>query len=229
MASNDEYETVLIDNDTDAHLCAKLLAEEFASNNALSILNQSTAEDIYNEWSWPLLIDVLDKKLSFLTRHSRTNEIAATIIAHDLFTYCEKNPFDATSPPPYDPAVDLHDEMFHRFVQHDFEQELKPNMVLFISAVVTQFKHTGKKLAAQLSTHACKHAKDTKGFRYAFVQTSSAATRHIYSKKMNGKEIAIVDPATWIWKRTDDVLSRPFKDYKGEPVANILVDLSELK
>ncbi|CAF3524418.1 unnamed protein product [Rotaria sp. Silwood1] len=102
-------------------------------------------------------------------------------------------------------------------------------MVLFIIAGATRFKHLDKNLAARLRTHLCNYARDTKGFQYAFIQTCHPATRHIYVKNMNGKEMTIVDPATWLWKKKDDGLSQPFKDYQGVPVVNILVKLSELE
>jgi hypothetical protein len=225
MTSNDEYEIAIIENETDARLCTKLIAEEFALSNPLSVFNQSTPEQLYDTWLWPLMLDVLDEKLSFLVRHRPTNEIVAAIIASDLFLLCEKHPYDASSPPSNGPMADLFDEMRDRFVHHDLQQKLKLNMVLCISAGVTQSKHSGKGLAAQLRIHVCNYARDTKGFQYAFIQTTNAATRHIYVKKMNGKEMTILDPATWLWKKKGDGLLRPVKDYKGEPIVNILVKL----
>ncbi|CAF2868304.1 unnamed protein product [Rotaria sp. Silwood2] len=229
MASYDEYEIVLIENETDARLCAKLIAEEFALHNSLAIFNQQTVEYLFDKWLWPLMIDVLDQKLSFFVRHHPTNEVVAATIASDLFLLCEKHPYDASSPASNDPMVDLFQEMRNRFVHHDFDQKLQPNMVLCISAGATKSKHSGKSLAAQLRTHICDHARDTKGFQYAFIQTTNPATRHIYVKKMNGKETSILDPATWLWKKKNDGLSRPAKDYRGEPIVNILVKLNEQK
>ncbi|CAF1091909.1 unnamed protein product [Rotaria sp. Silwood1] len=229
MASDDEYEIALIDNETDARLCAKLIAEEFASHNPLSTFNQVTAEHLFDKWLWPLMIDVLDEKLSFLIRHRPTNEIIAATIANDLFLLCEKHPYDASSPASSDPMVDLFEEMRDRFVHHDFDQKLQPNMVLCISAGATQSKYAGKNLAVQLRTRICDHARDTKGFQYAFIQTTNPATRHIYVKKMNGKEMSILDPGTWLWKKKGDDLSCPLASYKGEPIVNILVKLNERK
>ncbi|UJR23950.1 hypothetical protein I4U23_026918 [Adineta vaga] len=77
----------------------------------------------------------------------------------------------------------------------------------------------------KLSTHLCNYARDQRGFQYAFVQTTHPATRNIFVKKMNGEEKTIVDPATWIWKKKDDGLSCPFKDYVGEPTVNVLIKL----
>ncbi|CAF1275331.1 unnamed protein product [Rotaria sordida] len=227
MASNEEYEIALIENDIDARLCAKIIAEEFALHNSLVVFNQSTPDELFNECFWPLMIQVLDEKLSFLIRYLPTNEIVAVIIAGDLFLECKNHPYDVSSPASFIPNIDLFSEMLDQFVYHDFDQQLKPNMILSISVVVTKSKYSGKSLAAQLSTHVCNYARDTKGFQYAFVQTSNPATRHIFVKKMNGKEITIVDPATWLWKKKDHGLSRPFKDYKGEPIVNILVKLDE--
>ncbi|CAF1400814.1 unnamed protein product [Rotaria sp. Silwood1] len=229
MASNDEYEMALIENEIDAHLCAKLIAEEFALHNCLVAFNQSTPEKSFDEWFWPLMINVLDEKLSFLIRHPPTNEIVAVIIACDLFLECKNHPYDVSTPAYHSPLTDLFDEMLDHFVHHDFDQQLKPNMILFISVVVTKFKHSSKSLATQLSTHICDYARNTKGFQYAFVQTSNSATRHIYVKEMNGKEMTIIDPATWLWKKKDDGFSRPCKDYEGEPIVNILIKLNQRK
>jgi len=137
MNSNDEYEIAIIENETDAHLCAKLLAEEFALSNPISVFNRSTAEYLYNTWLWPLMMDALDEKLSFLVRHCPTNEIVAAIIACDLFSLCIKHSYDAFSPASNDPWIDLFDEMRDQFVHHDLDQKLKPNMVLGIIAGAT--------------------------------------------------------------------------------------------
>ncbi|CAF4339222.1 unnamed protein product, partial [Rotaria sp. Silwood2] len=217
MAIDDEYEIVLIKNEIDARLCAKLIADEFALHNSLSVFIQSTPEKLFDECFWPFMINVLDEKLSFLMRHRPTNEIAAVVIANDLFLECKNHPYDISSPASSIPNIDLFSEMLAQFVNHDYDQELKPNIILSVSVVVTKSKHSGKSLAAHLSAHTCNYARYTKGFQYALVQTSNPATRNIYVKKMNGKEIMIVDPATWLWKKKDDGLSRPFKDYKGEP------------
>ncbi|CAF1048866.1 unnamed protein product [Rotaria sordida] len=227
MASNNEYEIALIDNETDARLCAKLIAEEFALHNPLSIFNQVTAEHLFDKWLWPLMIDVLDEKLSFLVRYRPTNEIIAATIANDLYLVCEKYPYDPFSPASIDPMVDLFEEIRDRFVHHDFDQKLQANMVLCISAGATRSQHSGKSLGIQLRTRICDHARNTKGFQYAFIKTNNPATRHIYVKKMNGKEMSILDPATWVWKKKGDGLSCPVKDYKGEPIVNVLVKLNE--
>ena len=224
-SSNDEYEMNLIENEADVRSCAKLLAEEFASSNDLTIYNKATAERLYDAWLFPLLQTVLDQKLSVFARHRPTNEIVAAIIGQDLFAYCERNPYDPSAPPAPTPLRDLFNEMIDDFIRHDLDQKLKPNLVLFISAGATLSKHTGKGIAARLRTYLCNYARDTKGYEYAFIQTMHPATRHIYIKKMNGKELAVVDPANWVWKKQGDGLSRPVKDYKGEPIVNILVKL----
>ncbi|CAF4111886.1 unnamed protein product [Rotaria sordida] len=230
MASNDEYEIALIENENDARLCAKLLAEEFASHNPLSTFHQTTAEQSFDQWVWPFMIDAFNEKLSFFVRHRPTNEIIAAIIASDLYLYCKKHPYDASSPATHDPIMNLISEMIDQFVHHDFDQELKPNMVLFIMAGATRSEHVCKGVGAQLRTYICNYARDTKGFQYAFVQTSNPATRNIYIKKMNGKEMRVVDPATWLWKNdNDNDSSCPLKDYKDEPIVNILVNLTERK
>jgi hypothetical protein len=225
MSTNDEYEMAIIENETDARICAKLIAEEFALHNPVEVFYQRTAETMLDGWIWPLVTEKLDQKLSFLIRHRSTKEIVAVIIASDLFLNCEKHPYDASTPASASPWTDFFTEMRDQFVHHDLQQKLKPNMVLEISVVATQSKHTGKGIATQFSTRVCDYARDTKGFQYAFAQTNNPATRYIFVNKMNGKEMTIVDPASWLWKKKDDGSSRPFNDYKGEPIVNILIQL----
>jgi hypothetical protein len=225
MACNNEYEIIVIDNEIDARLCAKLMAEEFVLQNPLTIFSQPTAEQLFDGWLWPLMTDVLDQKLSFFVRHCPTNEIVAATIANDLFLVCEKHPYDASAPASSAPLADLFQEMCDSFIHGDFGQELKPNMVLCISAGATRAEYSGKGVAGQLRAHVCNHTRDTRGFQYAFIQTAHPATRHIYVSKMGGKEMTTVDPATWLWKKKGDGLSCPLKGYKGEPTINTLVKL----
>ncbi|CAF4821233.1 unnamed protein product [Rotaria sp. Silwood1] len=116
MADKNKYEIALIENETDARLCAKLLAEEFASHNPLMVFNQITSMQLFDEQIWPLMMDLLNEKLSFLVRHRSTNEIVATIIANDLFLHYEKHPHDASSPASHNPMKDLFAEMRDQFV-----------------------------------------------------------------------------------------------------------------
>ncbi|CAF3211138.1 unnamed protein product [Rotaria sp. Silwood2] len=229
MANSDEYEITLLDNEKDARLCAKLTAEEFVLNNPLTIFNQATAEDLLEKWLLPFIVDGFHQKLSFFIRHRPTNEIVAAIMASDLYSYFEKHSHDALSPSSQDPTADLFSELMQEFVHDEFKQELKTNMVLYIVAGVTHSKYTGKNLATKLRIHLCNYARDIKGFQYAFIQTMNPATRHIYVKKMNGKEMKIVDLATWQWKKKGDDSSYPFKHYHNEPAVNILIDFNERK
>ncbi|CAF1419946.1 unnamed protein product [Rotaria sordida] len=128
------------------------------------------------------MIDVPDQKLSFLIRHRPTNDIVAVITGTDLYLHCKKHPYDAFSPPS-DPVQDLYAEMLNQFVHYNFGKELKPNMVLKISAGATRFDHAGKGLAAKLRAHLCNYARDTQGFQYVFIQIGHSATLHMYVKK----------------------------------------------
>ena len=225
MAINSNYEICLIENETDARICIKLISEEFALHNSLVAFYKITAEEFFNQCLWPLMMDVMNEKLSFFVRHRPTNEIVAAIVASDLFLLCEKHPYDASDPSSTNPVTDLYDEMRDQFLHHDFNQKLKLNMVFRIAAGATKFEHLGKGLAAHLRVHLCNYARDAKGFQYVFIQTSNPATRHIYIDKMNGKELTVIHPGNWIWKKKGDGLSRPLKDYRGEPIVNILVEL----
>ncbi|CAF4089613.1 unnamed protein product [Rotaria sp. Silwood1] len=99
-------------------------------------------------------------------------------------------------------------------------------MVLQITTGATRAAHCGKGVASRLRASICDHARDAKGFQYALVQVSNPATRHIYTKKLGGKELTVIDPRTWLWKKKDDGLSRPYKDYEGGSVPNILLKLA---
>ncbi|CAF4134511.1 unnamed protein product, partial [Rotaria sp. Silwood1] len=56
-------------------------------------------------------------------------------------------------------------------------------------------------------------------------QPAHPATQQLYVNKMSGQIVTIVDPTTWLWKKKDDGLSRPYKDYKGGLIPNILINL----
>ncbi|CAF4569618.1 unnamed protein product, partial [Rotaria sp. Silwood2] len=180
----------------------------------------------FQEVSWPLITRALKEHLSFLARHRASGEIIGAIFAHDIYMARKEHPYNATSSPATIPFVDLLDEMDHIFVCQDFGQELKPNMVLQITTGATRAAHCGKGVASRLRAAMCDHARDTKGFQYALVQVSNPATRHIYTKKMGGKELTIIDPRTWMWKKKDDGLSRPYKNYEGGSIPNILIKLT---
>jgi hypothetical protein len=124
------------------------------------------------------------------------------------------------------PTTDLTDEMIDIFVHHDLGQELKPNMVVYLSFCVTKEQHSGQGLASRLATVVCKHTRDTKRFQYALVHVSNAATCHIYLNKLSGKIVTETDLTTWQSKNKDDGSSCPFKNYKGQPMLNILVNLT---
>ncbi|CAF3596673.1 unnamed protein product [Rotaria sp. Silwood1] len=141
MPSSDEYEITLIDNEIDADSCAKLLAEEYIPHNPLTICSQRTADDYFNQRIWPLMIDVLEQKLSFLIRHRPTNDIFAVITGTDLYLHLQ----------------DLYVEILNQFVHYDFGTELKPNMVLKTLAGATRSDHEGKALATQLRSHVCSY------------------------------------------------------------------------
>jgi hypothetical protein len=102
-------------------------------------------------------------------------------------------------------------------------------MVLHITTGATRAGHAGKGVASRLRAAMCDHARDTKGFQYALVQVSNPATRHIYTKKMGGRELTVIDPRTWVWKKKDDGLSRPYKDYEGGSIPNILLKLERVE
>ncbi|CAF0924846.1 unnamed protein product [Rotaria sordida] len=229
MTDSHEYVYEVIDNETDARTCAQLIAEEFAAHEPTCVFAQITPQYFFNEVSWPMITEVLDERLSILARHRPSGEIIAAIFASDLFLVRETHPYNASGPPAPIAFIDLLNEMDDIFVRQDFSQELKPNMVLHVMTGATRAHHSGKGVGSRLRAAMCNHARDTKGFQYALVQASNPATRHIYTKKMGGKELTIFDPRTWVWKKKDDGLSRPFEDYKGGSVPNILIKLASVE
>ena len=225
MITDSEYGLALIENEIDGRACAQLIAEEFASFNSLSLFNRSTSQSLFDDWLYPLLLEVIDQRLSFFVRHLPTNEIIAALIASDLFLLCDKHPYDSHVDPSSNSLTDLFDEMRHQFVCQQFGPTLKINMVVAISAGATRSSYANKGIASRLRTHLCRYAHEQRAYEYAFVQTVHPATRHIYLNKFKGKEINKIDPANWIWKKKGDG-ERPLSDYRGEPITNILIQFN---
>jgi hypothetical protein len=219
--SNYLYE--LITSENDARYCAQLLAEEFSSHNVITLFDRKTSKEFFDDCSWPMMSDVLHEQLSFLVRNRLTNEIIGVILAGDLFLQHEKNLANPTAHSI--PIDDLIDEMDHLFVTKDFGQVLTMNMVLHIGLCAVRFEHSGHGIANRLRQIVCDYARMERKFQYVLVQTTSQATRHIFVNKMNGKEVTIIDPTTWIWKKAKEESYCPYKDYQGGLIPNILVKL----
>ncbi|CAF1110222.1 unnamed protein product [Adineta ricciae] len=226
MASkNDDYEISLIDNEADARYCARLLSQEFATNNPFSVFTRKSAEDTFDTWLWPVITRVMDEKLSFLMRDRTTNQIIAAIFASDLFLLWQIDPSNDSADASHSPDGDFFYELTAHFIHHDLNQELTPNTFLYITAIGTRFEYVGRNLAMKLCAHLRDYARDQRKFQYAFVKTTHPASRRIFVKGMHGEEKAIVDPAAWIWKKGNDDSCCPWKGYVGEPAVNILVKL----
>ncbi|CAF1482606.1 unnamed protein product [Rotaria sp. Silwood1] len=204
--NGDEYVYEIINNENDARICAELIAEEFSTHNPITIFDKITSKCFFEHCSWPLIKDMLDERLSFQAKHRSSGEIIGAVFAGDLYTYHHRHPYDGCSPPSVIPVSDLLDEMDNTFISHDFGRELKPNLVVHITVAAIRAQHSG--------------------FKYALVQVTSQATRHIYVNKMGGKEVTTVDSTTWIWKKKkSDQLLYPYKDYKHGSIPNILIEL----
>lgn len=223
MADND-YLYEIIDDETNARHCARLLAEEFCAHNSITKFDQASPEDYFNECSWILTKEMFPERLSFLVRHRSTGEIIGALLAGDLYKQYDKS--DNISKELYTMPLDhLLEELDELFIKHDFKQELKPNMVLHIEMCAIQFQHSGKGIANRLNKVACEYARDKQGFQYALAQVTDNATRHIYLNKMNGKEMSVIDPKSWVWENENNELIYPFKDFKGSSIPNILMKL----
>lgn len=226
MNHNDEYVYELIDNEADARACAHLIAEEFVQHNPIAVFDQVSAEEFFNERSWPIIMEVFDERLSFLARHCYSNEIVGAITAGDLFLYNQNHPYNKFGMPSTIPHCDLLEEMANQFITNDFKQELVPRLVLHISVGATREQHSRKGVASHLRRILCDYARDIKGFRYAFVQVTNPITKHIYTKKMGAQIVSIIDQTGWAWKKKNDQLY-PYKDYQDGTVLNILLELTE--
>ncbi|CAF1591099.1 unnamed protein product [Rotaria magnacalcarata] len=224
--TDSEYVYEIIDNEIDARYCAKLLAEEFSAHNPLTIFDRTTPACFFDECSWPLTELLFPERLSFLVRHRSTMEIIGAVVAGDVYSQHETESVCDTSHSLHSiPLDDLLEEMYNLFVTRDFGQELKPNLVLYIEMCAVRAEYAGKGIANQLRKAVCDYARDQRGFQYAFVQVTNDATRHIFLNKMNGKEVTIIDPTTWVWKQENNEPICPYKDYKGGSIPNILVKL----
>lgn len=216
-----EYIYEIITTEADARQCAQLLAEEFSSHNPLTLFDQIDPTTFFNECSWPLAKNIFAEHLSYLARHRTTGEIVGVILAGDLSL-----PHNSDRPHTI-PIDDLLAEMDHLFITRDFGEELEPDMVLHISLVAVRFGHSGKGIVSEMHRILFDQAREKRGFRYVLVQVTNEATRHIYRKKMAGREVTTVDPTTWIWKQNTDQASCPYKDYRGGVIPNILIKLSK--
>ncbi|CAF1409920.1 unnamed protein product [Rotaria sp. Silwood1] len=224
--TENEYIYEIIDNETDARYCAQLLAEEFSAHNPMTYFDQITPTYFLNETSWPLMKDMFPEYLSFLVRHRSTGDIIGALIAGDLYLQHEKQQLCNTSDMLHNiPLDDLLEEMDNLFITRDFGQELKPNMVLHIEMCAIRKQYSGKGIGNQIVKVACDHAHHKHGFQYVLAQVTNDATRHIFLNKMGGKEVTIIDPTTWIWKKNDNESICPYKDYKGGVIPNILIKL----
>jgi hypothetical protein len=225
MVDHDDYTYEIIDNALDAQLCAQLLAEAFALHNPMASFHQMSTQQYYDAFMMPILNEVLEERLSFLARHRLSGEIAGVVVAGDMYLHHQKHSYVPTSGPQSVALSDLMQELEDLFLRRDFDQELKPQMVLHISVGGTRTSHSNKGVATGLRKAVCAHARDKRGFQYAFVQVNNVATQHIYLDKLGGKELSKVDPSTWIWKKKGDGLSCPYRDYEGGSIPNILVNL----
>jgi hypothetical protein len=86
-------------------------------------------------------------------------------------------------------------------------------------------QHSGKGIANGIQKAISNYARDKRNFQYILVQVTNQVTRHIFVNNMGGKEVTIIDPTTWVWKKKGDELFYPYKDYQGGLIPNILIKL----
>ena len=226
MANNEEYVYELIQDETTARICAQLISDEFVAHEPFTSFGSVRSEQLFHESTWPSMVEAVPQQLSFVARHRSSGKVVGAIIANDLYVEHVQHPYEASSPPAFIAIIDLLDEMTDRFIHRDFARELKPNMVLHIWMGATLADHASKGVGSRLRAIVCDHARNGKGFQHVLVQATNPATRHIYMKKMSGKLVSEVDATTWLWKKKDDGTSCPYKEFKGTPVPNILVNFT---
>ena len=222
--TNSDYSYEILDNEEDARTCAQLLAEEFTTHNPITRFDQISTKQFFDECSWPHIHSVYQERLSFLARHRSTGEIVAATIATDLYQQ-HKPDLSINGHVSSIPIDTLLEEMDELFIQRDFGQDLTKNLVLHITLSAVRHAHSGQNISSQMSERLCEHAHRERGFSYALVQVTNPATRHIYAKKLGGKEVTLIDPTTWIWKKNEHESLCPYKDYRGGTIPNILLKL----
>lgn len=227
MITDEEYVYELIADENTARICAELISDEFAAREPTTSFASFPSKQLFEETTWPSMMEALKQQLSFFARHRSSGKIVGALMANDLYVEHEKYPYDASSPAASLPVIDLLDEMTDRFIHRDLDKELKPNMVLHIWMGATLVDHASKGVGTRLRVITCDHARNTRGFQYALVQATNPATRQIYLKKMNGKIVSELDATTWIWKKKNDGTSCPYKEFKGAPIPNILINLAQ--
>lgn len=224
MADGD-YIYEILSNDDDARACAQLLAEEFTAHNPITRFDQIDVQQFFEQCSWPLVQSVYPEHLSIIARNPSNGEIIAATIAHDLYLQHERQNQSSTQLLSTIPVDHLLNEMDELFINRDFGQELKKNQVLHIALSAIRHEYSGQNITSRMSEKLCEYARDERGFKYALVQVTNPATRHIYVKKLRGKEVTLFDPTTWIWKKNDQESLCPYKEYQGGIIPNILLEL----
>ena len=216
----ENYSYEVLTSNEDARVCAELTTDSFTKTNTITMSHGVTTQEHFEKISFPLINKALHQHLSLFARDQTTQEIVGCIIVTDFY-------LDQLYHQPYTGSYTLgylFEELTEMFISN-LHEELKPNTILYISLIATKQSQIGKGLATRLSQLACQHARQKHGFRYALVQVTHSATKHIYLKKFNGKVVSEIDPTTWIWKKGGNII--PYKEWTTEPLPNILFSLDE--
>jgi hypothetical protein len=220
MTDDQNYSYEVLTTNEDARTCAQLISNVFTKSNAVTMSYGMTTEEHFEETSLPLVNNVLDEHLSFFARDKTTQEIVGCIITNDFYLSWLSHDLSTA----IHSLTDLFYELDDMFV-NNLDEELKPNTILQIGLMAIKEGEADKGLATHLSLVACEHARQTRGFRYAHVQPTHPATKHIYLKKFNGKIVSEIDPTTWIWQRGGNTI--PYREWITESIPNILFSLNK--
>lgn len=217
----DEYEYCVLKSEEDARICARLLAESYAHTKSFTRFRAANVDDYYTRSVLPRVLSLLPEQLSCFACNRSTGEIVGCVLAGDFYLHRLRFDPSKSGQNPFDDLINDFDEALEQRIG----ENLEVNIHLRISHTGTKTNLAGKGICTRLTKFVCENARQARGFKYVHVNVTSTATRHIYLNKMNGKITMEINPADWIWKKAGGTC--PFKDYSDEPIANILVVLSD--
>ncbi|CAF2667832.1 unnamed protein product [Rotaria sp. Silwood2] len=216
-----EYAFEVLCSEQDTRECARLTAHSFSSSNPMTVFKGISPDIYYENVALPLMMSVIDQRLSLFARQRATGEIVGCIIAADFYLKPHYNVTTMSGIAHEDLIADLDTMSYGDF---NLEEQLTPNSVLYFLLQATKVGEEGKGVASRLIQLACDYARKTKGFKYAHAQSSNPAMRHIYAK-MGGQVTSQIDPTTWIWKNGGSGNEYPFREWSAGPLPNIRIRL----
>jgi hypothetical protein len=207
---------------------SRLLGEVFSKSNPMEVFLKTGYEKLYTQ-ALTFSKAVVNEQLSIVAIHKHTKQIHGLVQAGDVAKMKESN-FEELEPTK---DTEVFEEIERRF--REIYGQPKENQFIQIMMVGVRQDCTGKgesdsitvklyliyltglatKLHQILFAHCAKH-----GFKHAVVEPANPATYHMYTKKLNGKELSSIDLPTFVSSNGE----RPFEHFQ-EKVQLILFDL----